>query len=90
MLHADQQPLRHRRQGLGGHAYRQAGLLADEAVDPPQERPAAAKDHAVIDQVGRQIGAAMIDRGLDRLDDLLQGIAEGLADFFAGDGGPAG
>ena len=72
MLHADQQPLGHGRQRLGGDADRQAGLLVDEAVDPPQQRPAAAEHQAVVDQIGGQVGTAMVERGLDGLEDFLQ------------------
>ena len=76
--------------GSGGDADRQAGLLGEEAVEPPQQRAAAAKHQAVVDQVGGQVGTALVERGLDGLEDRLQRIGQGLADLFAGDGRLAG
>ena len=84
-----EQPLGHGRQRLGRDADRQAGLLVDEAVDAPQQGPAAAKHQPVVDQVGGQIGTAMVERGLDGFEDFLQGIGQRLADLLAGDRGLA-
>ncbi len=46
---------------------------------------AAAEHQAVVDQIGGQIGTAMVQRQLDRLDDLLQGLGQGLPHLLAGD-----
>ena len=90
MFQTDQRASGHGAQRLGRHPNGQAGLLGDESIDSSQEGPAAAEHHAVFDQVGGQVGAATVQRGLDRLQDGLQRIGQGLADLFAGDGRLAG
>ena len=44
----------------------------------------------MLHQIGGQVGTAMVERGLDGVENLLQRVVQGLADFFAGDRGPSG
>ena len=62
---------------------------AEKAIESAQQRAAAGQHQAVVDQVGGQIGAALVERGLDGVDDLQQRRAERLANLLAGDRGLA-
>ena len=64
--------------------------LGEEAIQPAQQAAAAAEHHAVLREIGRQVGTALVERGAQGVDDFFQRVLQGMADFFAADRRPAG
>ena len=52
---------------------------------PRRQRTAAAEHDAAVDQVGDQVGAALVERGADAIDDAFQRIGQGLGHFARAD-----
>src|SRR5256885_15567097 len=47
------------------------GRLRDARVEPPEKRAAAREVDALVHDVGDELGRGLLDRVLDRVDDLL-------------------
>ena len=85
MFQASERALHDGGLGIGGDAGGQAGAGVQPAIQTAQQCAAAAEHHATIDEIGDQVGAALIERGADAIDDSLQRIGQGLAHFAAAD-----
>ena len=55
-----------------GDVARDAGHLGQELVDVAQQRAAAGHDHALVDDVARQLGRRLLEDAADRGDELLE------------------
>src|SRR5207248_7199190 len=64
---------------------RHLGLVTQPLVEPGDERAAAGEDDAAIHDVRRELGRRLVERGLDRLDDLRDRLVERAADLFRGE-----
>ena len=60
-------------------------LVAQPLVEAVQERTAAGEHDAAIHDVGRELGRGLVERRLDRLDDLRDGLVERAADLLGGE-----
>ena len=59
--------------------------LRQQLVDVAQQRAAAGHDHALVDDVGRQLGRRLLEDRADRGDQLLEGLLDGLHHLGRGD-----
>ena len=66
-----------------GHDYRQAGLFGEEFVDVAQQCAAAGDHDAAVGDVRAKFRGRLLERLLDRADDALQRLLQGLEDFVA-------
>ena len=79
--------------GAAGHAGQRVvgdvdghlGRLGDAPTDALQERATAGEDDASIHDVGDELGRRLLDRVLDRADDLRDGRVVRLTDLLGGD-----
>src|SRR5579872_6965834 len=60
---------------------RQARFLAEQEIQPTNQRPAAGHDDSAIDDVTRQLGRGDLERASHGVDDLLDGLLDRLADL---------
>src|ERR1700733_3063842 len=60
-------------------------LLPDALVESAQQGAAAGEGDATVHHVARQLGRALVERGLDRVDDEVDGLVERLSDLGGGD-----
>src|SRR5438876_2372159 len=82
MFETRQDSFRHGAERVGGDSRGDACSLANEAIEPPQQRAATAEHQTVMDEVGRQVGAATIDRLLNRIDDRFERLGERIPQFL--------
>ena len=61
------------------------GRLGDAPVEAGQQGAAAGQDDALVHDVGDQLRRGLLDRVLDRVDDLLDGRLDRLADLVRAD-----
>ena len=73
---------RHAGQRALGEVNRHLGLVAQALVEAVQERAAAGEDDAAVHDVGRQLGRGLVERRLDRVDDLADRAVERAAHLF--------
>ena len=66
-----------------GQVHRHLRLVAQPLVEAGQERAAAGEDDPAVHDVRGELGRRLVERGLDRLDDLRHGLVERAADFLA-------
>src|SRR5690348_16169828 len=57
-------------------------LVAQALVEAGEERAAACEDDAAVHDVRRELGRRLVERGLDRLDDLRDRLVESSSDLF--------
>src|SRR5689334_4695550 len=72
--HAGQRALR--------KVHRHVRLVTEALVEPVQERAAAGQDDAAVHDVRTELRGRLVERGLDRVDDLGDGILEGMPYLF--------
>ena len=72
-------------QRLLGDQHRQAGLLGQQAIEVAQQRAAAGQHHAALGDVGAELGRGLLERDLDRRDDLVERIGQRLEHLVAAD-----
>src|SRR4029079_7769618 len=68
-----------------GQLDRHLRLLAEALLDTGQERSAAGQDDAAVHDVGGELGRRLVQRGLDRVEDLTDGLVERAAHLLGGD-----
>src|SRR5436305_4693846 len=71
----------HAGERIVGDVDRQAGFLHEQAVEVAQERAAAGQHHAFFGDVGAQFRRRLLERRLDRRDDLVQRLRQRFEDF---------
>src|SRR5690606_10137302 len=81
LLHAPPRAERHRVQRVLRGRDRHAGRLAEPPVQAAQQRAAAGERDAGLDQVAGQFGRALVERGLDGVQDRVDRFLDGLADL---------
>src|SRR5438105_8597704 len=62
----------HARERIVGDDHRQPGFLHQQPVEVAQQRAAAREHHAFFGDVGAELGRGLLERGLDRGDDLIE------------------
>ena len=70
-------PIHHIEQCRRRDADRKAGLLAQVLVEAVELAAAARQQHAVVHEVARQIGGRLVERVLDGLRHLAEGLLKG-------------
>src|SRR5207249_11095928 len=68
-----------------GQYDRQARLLAQQGVEVAEKRAATGQHDALVDDVRGQLGRRALEADADRLDDLVDGLEERVADLLVGD-----
>src|SRR5690625_2617334 len=68
-------------QRLLGDRDRKAGLLAEAEIEIKEMRAAPGQHHAVVDDIGGEIGRRGLQRDHDGLDDLLHGLGQRFGDL---------
>src|SRR5204862_6002034 len=66
-----------------GEVDRHLRLVAEPLVQAVQEGAATGEDDATVHDVGRELGRGLVERRLDRVDDLGDRAVEGAAHLFA-------
>src|ERR1041385_7654131 len=69
-----------------GNDHRQAGLLHQEPIEVAQQRAAAGEHHALLGDVGAELGRRLLEGGLHRRDDLVERLGERFENFVRADG----
>src|SRR5262245_7796692 len=72
----------HARGRIRGDLHRELRLLAEEPVEPAQERAAARENDAGVDDIRGQLRGRPLQARADRLDDGRDALAKSLADLF--------
>src|SRR3954469_8798347 len=65
-----------------GEVNRHLRFVAEAVVETGEERAAAGEDDAAVHDVRRELGRRLVERRLDRLDDLRDRIVERAANLF--------
>src|SRR6185312_6136169 len=73
----------HARQRIVRHHDGQSGFLREELVDVAQQRAAAGEHDAALRDVRTELRRSLLERLLDRADDVLQRLLQGLQDLVA-------
>ncbi len=68
-----------------GEVHRHVRLVAQPLVEPVQERAAAGEDDPAVHDVRGQLGRGLVERLLDRVDDLVDRILERVPDLLGGE-----
>ena len=68
-----------------GKMHRHLRLVAQPLVEALEERSAPGEHDAAVHDVGRQLGGRLVERRLDRVDDLRDGLLEGAAHLVGRD-----
>src|SRR6266568_5286153 len=84
ILHALASPEHDRIQGIVGQVDRHAGLLAEPLVHPAQQGAAAGQDDPAVHDVTCEFGRALVQRGLDRVDDHAEWLLDRATDLLTG------
>ena len=69
--------------GWGSKRTGRPQALGEEAIQAAQQPAAAAEHHAVLREIGRQVGTALVQCGAEGVDDFFQRVLQGMAHFFA-------
>ena len=69
--------------GSSADQHRQAGFLGEQAVEVAQQGAAAGQHHAALGDVGAELGRRLLERVLDRRDDLVERVGQRLEDLVA-------
>src|SRR5271166_160086 len=77
-------PEHHRVQRVVGHVDGHARLLADPLVEPAQQGPAAGQGDAPVHNVTGELGRALVQRRLHRVDDQVNRFLDGPPDLGGG------
>ena len=84
VLKRQPRPHRHTDQRIFRHPHRQSRRLRDRDVHPAQQRAAAGQGDPLVDDVGRQFGRRLFQRGAHRCDDLSDRFGQRLGDLGLG------
>src|SRR5205823_9061120 len=76
LLEAPARAHRDARERALGEVHRHLGLVAKALVEPRQERAAAGEHDPAVHDVSRELRRRLVERRLDRLDDLRDGLVE--------------
>ena len=68
-----------------GHQHRQTGLFHQQTVQIAQQRATTGEHHALLSNVGTQLGRGLFQRVLDGRDNAVQRIGQRLQHLVAGD-----
>src|SRR5215831_5963996 len=85
VLHALAGSQHHRIERVVGQVDGHAGLLAQALVEPAKEGAATGQSDAPVHDITGQFGRALVQGGLDRVDDERQRLLDGAADLLSGD-----
>src|SRR5262252_4072766 len=85
VLHALAGSQHHRIERVVGQVDGHAGLLAQALVEPAKEGAATSEGDALVHDVTGQLGRALVQGGLDRVDDERQRLLDGTADLLGRD-----
>src|SRR3954454_1532831 len=85
LLEAPPRPDRDAGERRLGELYGHLGLLAQPVLEPVEERPAAGEDDAAVHDVRRELGRRLVQRRLDRVENLADGLVERAPDLLGGD-----
>src|ERR1043166_2439316 len=72
----------HAGERIVGDDHRQPGLFHEEPVEGAQQRTAAGDHHALLGDIGTELGRRLLERALHRRDDLVQRLGECLENFI--------
>ena len=72
-------------EGALGEVHGHVGLVAETLVEPLEESAAPCQDDAAIHDVGGELRRCLVQRRLDRVDDLRHRVVERAADLVGGD-----
>jgi hypothetical protein len=85
LLEALAGPQHHGLQRRVGDAHRHAGLVSQALVEPAEQGAAAGEHDAAIHDVGGELRGGPVERGLDGVDDGVDGFLDGPADLLRRD-----
>src|SRR3954470_9468355 len=76
----------HAGERIVGNDDRKTGLLHQQAVEVAQQRAAPRKHHALLCDIGAELGRRLLERALHRRDDLVERLGERFQDLVRADG----